>query len=192
MDAHPSTTGSSCRRIQRDDTWAHLWVVLSALTAYLLAGAIAYANPVPAELERIAFGSCARHDAPQPIWWTILGHRPDLFILTGDNVYADTADDHLMRSAYRSLAAKPGFKALRQQVPLLATWDDHDYGQSDGGPESTTPRVSDHPGAGSRSSFSTRGTFAVRSNGAGTTTSPIRIRHRLCLAASSGSGCRKD
>ena len=27
----------------------------------------------------------------------------------------------------------PGFKALRESVPILATWDDHDFGVNDGG-----------------------------------------------------------
>lgn len=133
MDAEPGATGSSYRGLQFGGIKARLWAVLSVLSAHVLVVGISVAASPYIELERIAFGSCARQDKPQPIWWTIMGHRPDLFILTGDNVYADTADDHIMRSAYRALASKPGFDALRQHVPLLATWDDHDYGQSDAG-----------------------------------------------------------
>lgn len=38
-----------------------------------------------------------------------------------------------LRAKYQQLAAKPSFQALRAQVPLLATWDDHDYGENDAG-----------------------------------------------------------
>ena len=40
-------------------------------------------------LTRIAFGSCANQDKPQPIWETIARAEPDLFLFIGDNVYGD-------------------------------------------------------------------------------------------------------
>jgi alkaline phosphatase D len=39
----------------------------------------------------------------------------------------------VFREKYALLAAMPGFARLRQTTPLLATWDDHDYGINDGG-----------------------------------------------------------
>jgi alkaline phosphatase D len=86
-------------------------------------------------LQRIAFGSCARQDLEQPIWEAILATKPDLFLLIGDAVYADSTDPLVLRKAYARLSAKPGFAKLRREVPLLATWDDHDYGVNDGGAE---------------------------------------------------------
>ncbi|HUY93198.1 MAG TPA: hypothetical protein VMV10_31000 [Pirellulales bacterium] len=41
-------------------------------------------------LSRIGFGSCARQDRPQPIWDAIVETKPDLFLMLGDNIYADT------------------------------------------------------------------------------------------------------
>ena len=38
----------------------------------------------------VAFGSCAKHYLPQPIWNDIAKHKPDLFLFIGDNQYADT------------------------------------------------------------------------------------------------------
>ena len=86
-------------------------------------------------LSRIAFGSCARQDQPQPIWDAVVAARPQLFILLGDNIYADTDDMNVLRAKYQILANQPGFKQLKQTCPLLATWDDHDYGANDSGAE---------------------------------------------------------
>jgi len=91
-------------------------------------------NPVT-KLSRIAFGSCADQDRPQPIWSSIIAARPQLFLFIGDNIYGDTEDMVEMREKYKQLAAIPGFAQLRKQVPILATWDDHDYGLNDGGAE---------------------------------------------------------
>jgi alkaline phosphatase D len=89
-----------------------------------------------AALTRIAFGSCADQNKPQPIWDAILTYRPDLFIFAGDNVYGDVtgADMAELKSAYERARVIPGHARLRAEVPrILATWDDHDYGQNDGG-----------------------------------------------------------
>jgi alkaline phosphatase D len=84
-------------------------------------------------LSRIAFGSCAKQDKEQPIWEAVLAAKPDLFIFLGDNIYADTRDPEVMRAKYALLAAKPGFQRLRETTPILAIWDDHDYGENDAG-----------------------------------------------------------
>jgi alkaline phosphatase D len=84
-------------------------------------------------LSRIAFGSCAKQDKEQPIWEAILNAKPDLFIFLGDNIYADTRDPKVMAEKYAMLAAKPGFRRLRETTPICAIWDDHDYGEDDAG-----------------------------------------------------------
>jgi len=84
-------------------------------------------------LERIAFGSCARQDKPQPIWNAIVATKPDLYLSLGDNIYGDTDDMAVMKQKYDLLAAIPGWQNLRKTCPILATWDDHDYGINDGG-----------------------------------------------------------
>jgi len=82
---------------------------------------------------RIALGSCADQDKPQPIWEAILKQDPQLFLFLGDNVYADTEDMAVMRATYAKLGAIPAFQQLRKTCPVLAIWDDHDYGVNDGG-----------------------------------------------------------
>lgn len=68
-----------------------------------------------------------------PILQTIVEERPDLFIFLGDNIYADTSDMEVMRAKYAKLNADPGFTKLIAACPILATWDDHDFGVNDGG-----------------------------------------------------------
>jgi len=84
-------------------------------------------------LERIAFGSCAKQNKPQPIWEAVLATRPDLFLMIGDNIYGDTTDMDVLRAKYRKLGDVPGFRKLRESTRLLAVWDDHDYGANDAG-----------------------------------------------------------
>lgn len=86
-------------------------------------------------LSRIALGSCAKQNLPQPIWEPILASKPNLFVFLGDNIYGDSKDMDVIRRKYAQLAAKPGYQKLRASVPILATWDDHDYGADDAGNE---------------------------------------------------------
>jgi alkaline phosphatase D len=87
-----------------------------------------------APLTRITFGSCAHQDQPQPIWDAVLAAKPELFVFLGDNVYADTPDDpDFIKAQYDKLAAIPGFRKLRKTTPVVATWDDHDFGEDDAG-----------------------------------------------------------
>ena len=81
----------------------------------------------------VAFGSCLKQNRPQPVWDAVLERDPKLFLALGDNVYADTTKEKRMRAAYRALAESPGFRRLREHCPVLATWDDHDYGINDAG-----------------------------------------------------------
>jgi alkaline phosphatase D len=112
-----------------------------ALATLLLAIALAvpWTSSAPAQdagpLTRIAFGSCAHQAKPQPIWDAVLDYRPELFIFAGDNVYGDVTSAAMteLREAYAGAATIEGYAKVRATVPVLATWDDHDYGQNDGG-----------------------------------------------------------
>lgn len=96
--------------------------------------------PLPgadAVLTSIAFGSCNTAEREIPILTTIAAEGHDLFMYTGDNVYGDvySYDARMpeLREAYHELAARPEFQALRASLPMLETWDDHDYGMNDAG-----------------------------------------------------------
>ncbi|XBQ17482.1 MAG: alkaline phosphatase D family protein [Oceanicaulis sp.] len=96
--------------------------------------------PLPgldAVLTSIAFGSCNTAEREIPILQTIAAEDHDLFMYIGDNVYGDARlyDATLpeLREAYHQLADRPEFQVLRAAFPMLATWDDHDYGMNDMG-----------------------------------------------------------
>ncbi|MGF1463111.1 MAG: alkaline phosphatase D family protein [Maricaulaceae bacterium] len=93
--------------------------------------------PQDAVLSRIAFGSCNNEDEPIPALSAAAARDPDVFIYAGDNVYGDArrVDPDLpeLRESYATLAAHPDFQALAAQTPILAMWDDHDFGLNDAG-----------------------------------------------------------
>lgn len=115
------------------------WFVVSFAVVLLIAGtfslAYTYAQTVNATSKTvIAFGSDADQDKPQPLWDTILGAKPDIFLFLGDNVQLNTANENVMRKKYSKLAAMPGYiKLMASHIPIFATWDDHDYGADDAG-----------------------------------------------------------
>jgi alkaline phosphatase D len=87
-----------------------------------------------AALTRIAFGSCINTNT-HPMLERVVRTDFDLFILLGDNIYADTTNAVVMQRKYAALKNSPFFRRLREKAPVLATWDDHDYGENDAGAE---------------------------------------------------------
>jgi alkaline phosphatase D len=92
-------------------------------------------------LTRIAFGSCSSQEMAQPYWDTIVTtYDPNVFLLMGDNVYADCSSSTIegnnttcieLQEAYQRLAAHPSVIGAARRLAILATLDDHDYGLSD-------------------------------------------------------------
>lgn len=100
-------------------------------------------------VQRIAFGSCAKHWQHQPIWKDVLDVRPDLFLFLGDAIYSDTdgktawaVSEKQLQGEWNRLADKPEYKRFRARVPIMATWDNHDYGTHNGGAEFELKEVS--------------------------------------------------
>lgn len=92
----------------------------------------------------IAFGSCNREDLPQPLWPVIAKHEPDVFVWLGDDIYGDSDDMRVMRAKYAKQLANPGYREFTSKVPIVGTWDDHDYGLNNGGKEFTARAASQH------------------------------------------------
>ncbi len=85
-------------------------------------------------VETIAFGSCYNpREKRHSLFDAILKHRPDVFVLLGDNIYGDTHDMAMLKAKYAELEAVEPFRKLRDATKMIATWDDHDYGLNDGG-----------------------------------------------------------
>ncbi|MEE9255234.1 MAG: alkaline phosphatase D family protein, partial [Pseudomonadales bacterium] len=89
----------------------------------------------PERLERVAFGSCNQVKLEQPLWPAIVAWDPDLWIWTGDIIYADTSVEARMRAMYEEQKARPGYRGLLAHCPVIGVWDDHDYGLNGGGKE---------------------------------------------------------
>jgi alkaline phosphatase D len=78
-------------------------------------------------ITRFAFGSCNDHRDRQPLWNDMIKQRPDLFIWGGDNIYADWERTWDIRASYEKQNNVPGYAKLKEQTPIIGTWDDHDY-----------------------------------------------------------------
>ncbi len=81
------------------------------------------------------FGSCLDQSRPHPILGDVVAADPDLVVLLGDNVYADAGVEADLERAYAGLGDSPGFRRMSAAAPILAVWDDHDYGRNDVGKE---------------------------------------------------------
>lgn len=100
-------------------------------------------------IQKIAFGSCAMQTKAQPIWRAILKQQPDLFLFIGDAIYSDydgknryPPTEETLKRDWNLLANEPNFKTFREQVPIMATWDNHDYGHYQAGEEFALKEIS--------------------------------------------------
>lgn len=92
---------------------------------------------------RFALVSCmddALTSVQKQIWPELLAQTPDAIVFAGDNTYADrangksrpiTAEEQLWERYADSRSELELFKA-NPLIPVVATWDDHDYGINDG------------------------------------------------------------
>ncbi len=87
----------------------------------------------PSDVFTLAFGSCNRPTLPQPLWNDVRALAPDAWAWLGDIVYADTVDIARTRRLYAEQAARPDYAALVAQTRVVGIWDDHDFGENDGG-----------------------------------------------------------
>ncbi len=87
-------------------------------------------------LSQIAFGSCSRQNLPEKqLWSEVNDLEPDLWIWLGDNIYGDTENMEVMKSKYNMQKSHKGYQQLLEKSEVLGIWDDHDYGDNDGGKE---------------------------------------------------------
>jgi alkaline phosphatase D len=107
-------------------------------------------------LQKIALGSCIEQMRDVPIMNTVVAAKPDLFLMIGDVIYPDVNDEgtalihpwppenfvQRMETVYAQMAAKPEFQRLKKNVPIMAIWDDHDYGMNDGAADFIFKQVS--------------------------------------------------
>jgi alkaline phosphatase D len=97
----------------------------------------------PAKL-RIAFGSCVgARDYHAAAAFGEMSARGgfDLFLMLGDNHYANTTRRDLLRDYYFMHRKVAGFEQIVRQTPTYAIWDDHDFGPNNS--DGTTPGKAD-------------------------------------------------
>ena len=104
-----------------------IWVGL------LLWGMGLAASGQPGKIQTLVIGSCAQQDGDQSYWQQMLAESPDLFLFIGDNIYADGMRYRRLKKEYRKLGRSPGYQAMQDRATVLAIWDDHDFGENDGG-----------------------------------------------------------
>lgn len=96
-------------------------------------------KPAPLNTKKLitqfSFASCSDQRREQLAWTAILKKKPDVHLGMGDNIYASTPGDHPMALTYEKQSRVKTFAAFRKAIPILATWDDHDFGVNDGGEE---------------------------------------------------------
>jgi alkaline phosphatase D len=109
-------------------------VKIQLLSLFCALSALSCAPSEPAVFT-LAFGSCNQADQPNDLWDDVLATQPDVFLWGGDIVYADTDVVDSLKASYDLQMTVLGYQTLLAQVPVIGTWDDHDYGLNDGGAE---------------------------------------------------------
>ncbi|MEN1729653.1 MAG: alkaline phosphatase D family protein, partial [Pseudomonadota bacterium] len=93
--------------------------------------------PTDQALTRIAVASCRSQEEAAPILDVMIARNPDLFLYIGDNVYGDvwslSPDMEDLFQAYAELSDQADFQRVAAAVPIMAMWDDHDFGMNDAG-----------------------------------------------------------
>lgn len=83
----------------------------------------------------LSFGSCNNQEIPNELWKEIVKNDPNIWVWGGDVIYSDTHDMAFMAKNYATQKADTAYQNFAKKVPVIGTWDDHDYGVNDGGIE---------------------------------------------------------
>ncbi len=88
---------------------------------------------------RIAIASCMKDiyvDSRESMWEALAMSEPDMIFLNGDTCYADKdnsdADEKGFWRRYSETRGLIGFFRFKKLIPMVACWDDHDYGANNG------------------------------------------------------------
>ena len=110
-------------------------VLIKSLLLLLSSSGFSLANSNNHKKFTIIFGSCSNQNKRMDHWRTIINYEPDLLILLGDNVYGDFNNEsaNQLKQAYKKLSENSNFQYIKNNIPIISIWDDHDYGINDGG-----------------------------------------------------------
>lgn len=102
-------------------------------------------------LTRIALGSCANQNSPILVFDQIVRSNPGLYLSLGDAIYADydftnktkkNVTSETLKADWKTLADRQDWQLLVKEIPVLATWDNHDYGDQEAGKDFNLKQVS--------------------------------------------------
>jgi len=81
----------------------------------------------------LSFGSCNNQTLPNNLWRQIVKNKPNVWVWGGDVIYCDTQDMAFMKKNYDKQKNDTSYQTFLKKVPVIGTWDDHDFGINDGG-----------------------------------------------------------
>ena len=81
----------------------------------------------------LSFGSCNNQEIANELWKELLKNKPNVWVWGGDVIYSDTHDMAYLAKNYAKQKADTAYQNFSKNVPIIGTWDDHDYGSNDGG-----------------------------------------------------------
>lgn len=102
------------------------------------------------EVGAVVFSSCHLPDdmtGSAPTFWSDVRFvaQPDLWLWLGDNIYQDGEDMNAKRREYNRVRENNLYRhdgpvsETKGKIPIMATWDDHDYGYNNAGNEYACP-----------------------------------------------------
>jgi len=95
------------------------------------------------EVSKISFSSCHLPDDMHivPNFWSDMRYvsKPDIWLWLGDNMYHDGNDINGKRLEYNKVREEASYNeyglvsSTKPVIPIMACWDDHDFGYNDAG-----------------------------------------------------------
>ncbi len=111
-----------------------LWLLSSTCQSYVPKHSAPSSDSFHADFT-LAFGSGNNQRKPNPFWKDIEKRKPNVWIWEGDAIYSDTENMDTLAKNYTIQKNKKDYREFLRHVPVIGTWDDHDYGVNDGGYE---------------------------------------------------------
>lgn len=78
-------------------------------------------------INKFAFGSCNKVTKDQNHWALINQENADLWLWLGDALYLDDVPEGEELENFDQIKNHPDYAQLVSEIPVIGTWDDHDY-----------------------------------------------------------------